>query len=170
MPIYNIPLKRNTHSGKYLEMAARRFSLLFSRSASSNLRARGTTTAHSACLPLLILFIFRYLISLEFFWETRGFSKLCFDFGSILGASSGLIFWLHSMYLKYFSSFWTTSSGNNSGLSRGAFSYGTAAAVEQPITPPVKVDYTQLLINGNFVDSASGELYITGHTLLGSFG
>ncbi|XP_044487846.1 benzaldehyde dehydrogenase, mitochondrial-like [Mangifera indica] len=91
MPIYNIPLKRNTHSGKYLEMAARRFSLLFSRSASSNLRARG----------------------------------------------------------------------NNSGLSRGAFSYGTAAAVEQPITPPVKVDYTQLLINGNFVDSASGKTFPT---------
>lgn len=35
-----------------------------------------------------------------------------------------------------------------------------AAAAEDPITPPVKVDYTQLLINGQFVDSASGDLSI----------
>jgi aldehyde dehydrogenase (NAD+) len=30
------------------------------------------------------------------------------------------------------------------------------AADEEPIKPPVEVKYTQLLINGNFVDAASG--------------
>lgn len=39
-------------------------------------------------------------------------------------------------------------------------SSAAAAAAEDPITPPVKVDYTQLLINGQFVDSASGDLSI----------
>ncbi|XP_044494509.1 benzaldehyde dehydrogenase, mitochondrial [Mangifera indica] len=51
--------------------------------------------------------------------------------------------------------------GKNSTLSRGAFSFSTAAAIEEPITPPVKVDYTQLLINGKFVDSASGKTFPT---------
>ena len=32
----------------------------------------------------------------------------------------------------------------------------TLAAVEDPITPPVSVKYNQLLINGQFVDAASG--------------
>ncbi|KAH7510751.1 hypothetical protein FEM48_ZijujUnG0098600 [Ziziphus jujuba var. spinosa] len=39
--------------------------------------------------------------------------------------------------------------------------YSTAAAIEEPITPSVKVNYTQLLINGNFVDSASGKTFPT---------
>ncbi|KAH9627188.1 hypothetical protein KSS87_020734, partial [Heliosperma pusillum] len=40
--------------------------------------------------------------------------------------------------------------------------YSTAAAVEEePITPPVKVEYTKLLINGQFVDSASGKTFKT---------
>jgi aldehyde dehydrogenase (NAD+) len=34
--------------------------------------------------------------------------------------------------------------------------FSTAAAAEDPISPPVQVNYTKLLINGNFVDSASG--------------
>jgi len=34
--------------------------------------------------------------------------------------------------------------------------FSTAAAAEEPISPPVQVNYTKLLINGNFVDSASG--------------
>lgn len=37
----------------------------------------------------------------------------------------------------------------------------TAAAVEEPIVPPVQVIYNQLLINGNFVDSASGKTFPT---------
>lgn len=31
-----------------------------------------------------------------------------------------------------------------------------AAAAEEPIAPPVQVDHTQLLIDGQFVDAASG--------------
>ncbi|GMI74974.1 aldehyde dehydrogenase 2A, aldehyde dehydrogenase 2B4, aldehyde dehydrogenase 2 [Hibiscus trionum] len=40
-------------------------------------------------------------------------------------------------------------------------SYSTSSAVDNPITPSIKVDYTQLLINGNFVDSASGKTFPT---------
>lgn len=39
--------------------------------------------------------------------------------------------------------------------------FSTAAAVEEPITPSVHVNYTKLLINGNFVDSASGKTFPT---------
>lgn len=35
------------------------------------------------------------------------------------------------------------------------------AADEEPIKPPVEVKYTQLLINGNFVDAASGKTFPT---------
>lgn len=46
------------------------------------------------------------------------------------------------------------------GYSTASSAAAAAAAAEDPITPPVKVDYTQLLINGQFVDSASGDLSI----------
>ncbi|KAJ0755097.1 putative aldehyde dehydrogenase (NAD(+)) [Helianthus annuus] len=36
-----------------------------------------------------------------------------------------------------------------------------AAALENPITPPVRINHTQLLINGKFVDSASGKTFPT---------
>ncbi|XP_008781996.1 aldehyde dehydrogenase family 2 member B7, mitochondrial [Phoenix dactylifera] len=39
--------------------------------------------------------------------------------------------------------------------------FSTAVAVEEPITPPVQVQYTQLLINGQFVDAASGRTFPT---------
>ncbi|CAA7407717.1 unnamed protein product [Spirodela intermedia] len=40
--------------------------------------------------------------------------------------------------------------------------FGTSAvAAEEPITPPVEVKHTQLLINGKFVDSASGKTFPT---------
>ncbi|KAJ3694795.1 hypothetical protein LUZ60_000172 [Juncus effusus] len=39
--------------------------------------------------------------------------------------------------------------------------YSTAAAAEEPISPPVQVNYTKLLINGQFVDSASGKTFPT---------
>ncbi|XP_073001151.1 aldehyde dehydrogenase family 2 member B7, mitochondrial [Typha latifolia] len=52
--------------------------------------------------------------------------------------------------------------GRASGLSSGILQrFSTAAAVEEPITPPVQVNYTQLLINGQFVDSASGRTFPT---------
>lgn len=43
-------------------------------------------------------------------------------------------------------------------MGRGIGKYSTATATEEPITPSLKVNYTQLLIDGNFVDSASGEM------------
>ncbi|XP_010928601.1 aldehyde dehydrogenase family 2 member B7, mitochondrial [Elaeis guineensis] len=39
--------------------------------------------------------------------------------------------------------------------------FSTAAAVEEHITPPVDVQHTQLLINGQFVDAASGKTFPT---------
>ncbi|XP_030961193.1 aldehyde dehydrogenase family 2 member B7, mitochondrial-like isoform X1 [Quercus lobata] len=50
---------------------------------------------------------------------------------------------------------------STSNLSRGIYKYSTAAAVEDPINPPVKVNYTQLLIGGQFVDAASGKTFQT---------
>ncbi|KAL2903220.1 Aldehyde dehydrogenase family 2 member B4 mitochondrial, partial [Bienertia sinuspersici] len=60
-----------------------------------------------------------------------------------------------------FSSTRSLSHGRTSHLRRAVCRYSTAAAVEEPITPPVKVKYTQLLINGQFVDSASGKKFKT---------
>ncbi|CAL1357153.1 unnamed protein product [Linum trigynum] len=56
------------------------------------------------------------------------------------------------------------SRGKKLGLvSRGGIHRynSTAAAAEEPITPPVTVPHTQLLINGKFVDAASGRTFQT---------
>ncbi|KAH7865523.1 hypothetical protein Vadar_007743 [Vaccinium darrowii] len=53
------------------------------------------------------------------------------------------------------------SLGRNSSLVRGAHRLSTAAAAEEPITPPVQINYTKLLINGQFVNSASGKTFPT---------
>ncbi|KAG6384153.1 hypothetical protein SASPL_156046 [Salvia splendens] len=44
---------------------------------------------------------------------------------------------------------------------RGMYRYSTAAAYENPITPPVSVQYDKLLIDGKFVDAASGKTFPT---------
>ncbi|XP_059592268.1 benzaldehyde dehydrogenase, mitochondrial-like [Vitis vinifera] len=54
-----------------------------------------------------------------------------------------------------------SSIGRNSSRRRGIFRYSTAAAVEEPINPSVNVNYTQHLINGQFVDAASGKTFET---------
>ncbi|KAL9251000.1 Benzaldehyde dehydrogenase, mitochondrial-like protein [Drosera capensis] len=47
-----------------------------------------------------------------------------------------------------------------SGLYRSTSSYTRAALFEEePVTPPVEVKYTKLLINGDFVDAASGKRF-----------
>ncbi|KAI3915772.1 hypothetical protein MKW92_023135 [Papaver armeniacum] len=52
--------------------------------------------------------------------------------------------------------------GKNINLGRSSVSrYSTAIGLEEPITPPVKVNYTKLLINGEFVNSASGKTFPT---------
>ncbi|XP_050271283.1 benzaldehyde dehydrogenase, mitochondrial-like isoform X2 [Quercus robur] len=39
--------------------------------------------------------------------------------------------------------------------------FSTSVAIEEPIRPTVQIDYTQLLINGQFVDAASGKTFPT---------
>lgn len=46
--------------------------------------------------------------------------------------------------------------GKNRCLGSSNGRYSTAAAVEELISPPVQISYTQHLINGHFVDAASG--------------
>lgn len=53
------------------------------------------------------------------------------------------------------------SLGRNFWAVTGANRFSTAAALEEAITPPVQVNYTKLLINGQFVDSASGKTFPT---------
>lgn len=50
--------------------------------------------------------------------------------------------------------------GKQPFVGRGIYRYSTAAAaLEEPIKPPVSVQYDKLLINGQFVDAASGDFY-----------
>ncbi|XP_062151345.1 benzaldehyde dehydrogenase, mitochondrial-like [Alnus glutinosa] len=44
---------------------------------------------------------------------------------------------------------------------RGISRFSTSVAIEEPITPPVQIDHTQLLINGQFVDAVSGKTFPT---------
>lgn len=54
-------------------------------------------------------------------------------------------------------------------MARGIGKYSTDASFEAPIIPSVKVNYTQLLINGQFVDAASGEFSVNRATQLFEF-
>ncbi|KAJ6760667.1 ALDEHYDE DEHYDROGENASE-RELATED [Salix purpurea] len=51
------------------------------------------------------------------------------------------------------------SPGKNPGRGRGIYRFSTAAALEETITPSVQISYTQHLINGQFVDAASGKTF-----------
>ncbi|KAK6160183.1 hypothetical protein DH2020_003564 [Rehmannia glutinosa] len=51
--------------------------------------------------------------------------------------------------------------GKQTYVGRGIYRYSTAAALEDPIKPPVTVQYDKLLINGQFVDAASGKTFPT---------
>jgi orotate phosphoribosyltransferase len=66
-----------------------------------------------------------------------------------------------------FDDFCFTSGRKSEGwINRNRFS--TAAAVEELITPQVSINYTQHLINGQFVDAASGLfwfIYTLGYTI-----
>lgn len=44
---------------------------------------------------------------------------------------------------------------------RGIQRFSSAVAQEEPISPPVQVEHTKLLINGQFIDSASGKTFPT---------
>ncbi len=47
--------------------------------------------------------------------------------------------------------------GKNLSRGKSIHCFSTAAAVEELITPPVQINHTQLLINGQFVDAAAGK-------------
>ncbi|KAI3698502.1 hypothetical protein L2E82_42101 [Cichorium intybus] len=53
------------------------------------------------------------------------------------------------------------SLDRHSGRATGITRFNTTVALEEPITPPVKVEYTKLLINGEFIDAASGKTFPT---------
>ncbi|KAG8378951.1 hypothetical protein BUALT_Bualt07G0037900 [Buddleja alternifolia] len=55
----------------------------------------------------------------------------------------------------------SASLGRKYGLVRRMQRFSTSAILEESITPPVQVNYTKLLINGQFVDSASGKTFPT---------
>ncbi|XP_061372309.1 benzaldehyde dehydrogenase, mitochondrial-like isoform X3 [Gastrolobium bilobum] len=54
-----------------------------------------------------------------------------------------------------------SSVSSTSLFSRGLWKYSTVAASEEPIKSPVQVEHTQLLIDGKFVDAASGQTFPT---------
>jgi aldehyde dehydrogenase (NAD+) len=51
----------------------------------------------------------------------------------------------------------STFAGRYFSWGRGINRFSTSVSIEEPITPPVQIDHTQLLINGQFVDAASGQ-------------
>ncbi|XP_059449147.1 benzaldehyde dehydrogenase, mitochondrial-like [Corylus avellana] len=53
------------------------------------------------------------------------------------------------------------SLGRHFSWGRGINRFSTSVAIEEPITPPVQIDHTQLLIDGKFVDAASGKTFPT---------
>ncbi|KAL8161585.1 hypothetical protein V2J09_013074 [Rumex salicifolius] len=55
----------------------------------------------------------------------------------------------------------SSQPGRSSYMRRALSKYSTATLAEEPISPTVKVELTQLLINGRFVDSASGKTFPT---------
>ncbi|GAY38895.1 hypothetical protein CUMW_040220 [Citrus unshiu] len=51
------------------------------------------------------------------------------------------------------------TQSRESSRARGISRFSTAAVVEEPIIPPVQISYTKNLINGQFVDAASGKTF-----------
>lgn len=66
-----------------------------------------------------------------------------------------------SLHLPSASASASAPLGRSHGVARQIHRFSTAAAVEELITPPVQVNYTKLLINGQFVCSASGKTFPT---------
>ncbi|KAK9054515.1 hypothetical protein SSX86_025593 [Deinandra increscens subsp. villosa] len=64
-----------------------------------------------------------------------------------------------SLSLRPLSSSSIVSRGNRTKLGSEVQRFSTSAALEEPIIPSVRISETQLLINGKFVDSASGKTF-----------
>ncbi|KAG8384807.1 hypothetical protein BUALT_Bualt04G0156800 [Buddleja alternifolia] len=65
------------------------------------------------------------------------------------------------MATRRISSLFSRSLGRYSTFGKRISSYSTSAAYDVPINPPVQINYTKLLINGEFVDAASGKTFPT---------
>ncbi|KAL3723170.1 hypothetical protein ACJRO7_035360 [Eucalyptus globulus] len=65
------------------------------------------------------------------------------------------------LLLSQYSSAHLRSLGRSRGWTRGIGSYSSSSVVDEPVTPSVKITDTQLLINGKFVDAASGKTFPT---------
>ncbi|XP_010029207.1 benzaldehyde dehydrogenase, mitochondrial [Eucalyptus grandis] len=65
------------------------------------------------------------------------------------------------LLLSQYSSAHLRSIGRSRGWTRGIGSYSSSSVVDEPVTPSVKITDTQLLINGKFVDAASGKTFPT---------
>ncbi|KAL3818635.1 hypothetical protein ACJIZ3_004540 [Penstemon smallii] len=69
--------------------------------------------------------------------------------------------------IRTISSFFSKKSasafhGGKYGLGRRIqHRFTTAAEIDEPVNPPVQINYTKLLLNGKFVDSASGKTFPT---------
>ena len=72
--------------------------------------------------------------------------------GFALGLSLMVLFIFNKLAPFFF--FWY--SGGSGALGAGLNKFSTVAAIEEPIKPPLKVEHTQLLIDGKFVDAATG--------------
>ncbi|KAK1555320.1 hypothetical protein Q3G72_024816 [Acer saccharum] len=70
---------------------------------------------------------------------------------------------ISSLFSRSFTSLSAKSfTGKSSVLGRATCRYSTAAlSIEEPIAPAVEINHTQLLINGQFVDAASGKTFPT---------
>ncbi|OVA07612.1 Aldehyde dehydrogenase domain [Macleaya cordata] len=73
----------------------------------------------------------------------------------------GLEFKTFHMLPNSYLRLWVVAPWRNVNLRRSICRFSTAVATEEPITPPVQVNYTQLLINGQFVNAASGKTFPT---------
>ncbi|KAJ8759033.1 hypothetical protein K2173_003271 [Erythroxylum novogranatense] len=76
-------------------------------------------------------------------------------------AAASNLSWLLSCSFSGASASFRSFRGRNYGVASVISRYSTAAAVEEPVKAPVKVNYNQLLINGKFVDAASGKTFPT---------
>ncbi|KAL5987555.1 hypothetical protein ACLOJK_035303 [Asimina triloba] len=120
--------------------------LTSSSSAAIGYSSRSLARAQYSAAVILVL----YLLQFPPWWALR-------SFGSDDGGWKNRIL-AFSIPFFIVSGFYAAASIHLLGIQR----FGTAvAAEEEVIKPPVQAEYTKLLINGQFVDSASGKTFPT---------
>lgn len=92
---------------------------------------------------VMILIVWRaHHVSVFFTWRLKQLKDFIF------------VLCLH--YRIYINCWHFIYAGRKYGFGRSMHRFSTAAVLDEPIAPPVQINYTKLLINGKFVDSASG--------------